>query len=65
MKDIGYMVAGTLLFGVIVWGTVTAAADSSDGSNTRNGVNFGPSLPPGSSVTVDRQGEEYQEGGEE
>ena len=51
MKDLGYMAIGVVLFGVIVFGVVTAGAETSDGSNTRNGVIQGPTLPEG--ITAD------------
>ncbi len=46
------MAAGIAVFCVVVFGAVTAGADSSDGSNTRNGVMVGPALPEG--LEVDR-----------
>lgn len=46
MKDLGLMALGVAIFSVIVYGAVTAGAESSDGSNTRNGVTQ-PALPQG------------------
>jgi hypothetical protein len=46
------MAAGIAVFCAVVFGAVTAGADSSDGSNTRNGVMVGPELPGG--LEVDR-----------
>ena len=46
------MAAGIAVFSIIVFGAVTAGAESSDGSNTRNGVMVGPALPEG--LEVDR-----------
>ena len=51
MKDLGFMAVGIALFSVVVFGAVTAGAETSDGSNTRNGVSQ-PPLPAG--VVVDR-----------
>ena len=48
------MAAAILAFGAIVFGTVTAGAESSDGSNTRNGVIQGPPLPEGITADANR-----------
>ncbi len=53
MKDLGFMAAGIALFSVIVFGAVTAGAETSDGSSTRNGVSQ-PPLPEGVTATRTR-----------
>ncbi|HEU0101796.1 MAG TPA: hypothetical protein VFR07_05695 [Mycobacteriales bacterium] len=54
MKDLVYMGIGCLAFSVIVFGAVTAGAESADGSNTRNGVIQGPALPEGITAEANR-----------
>jgi hypothetical protein len=54
MKDIVYMALGCLVFSVITFGIVTAGSETSDGSNTRNGVIQGPALPEGITAEPNR-----------
>lgn len=51
MKDLGLLGIVIVIGAAIIFGTVTAGNESSDGSNTRNGVTVGPPLPQG--ITVD------------
>ncbi len=53
MKDLGVAAAVILAFSVIVFGAVTAGAETSDGSNTRNGVSQ-PPMPEGVQVEINR-----------
>lgn len=48
------MAVGFLVFGAIVLGVVSAGAETSTGSNTRNGVIQGPPLPQGITATANR-----------
>lgn len=43
-----------LLFAVVVFGAVTVATPTAEGSNTKNGVLIGPPLPSGYSVPDSR-----------
>ena len=54
MKDLLYMALGVLLFAVLAFTIVTAGSETSDGSNTRNGVVQGPALPEGITADANR-----------
>lgn len=50
MKDLGLMAAGIVVIGAIIIGVVSAGSESSDGSNTRNGVTVHAPLPSGATA---------------
>jgi hypothetical protein len=54
MKDLGLMAAGIVVLGALIVGIVSAGSESSDGSNTRNGVTVHAPLPVGATVEPNR-----------
>ncbi len=61
MKDLGLLAAGVAVYALVVFGIVAVSQESSEGSNTKNGVTVSGPLPPGIDVKANRlsSGGEY------